>query len=161
MPSLLTGLVYDETGDLLCPTHANKKGTRYRYYISKRLMHPSDPGSGGWRLPAKELEGVVLRGIVGLLKDDLRLWEALQMKDTSADRSHEVMKQAAALAGDLLQGSPVTCEQVTEGCFEVITLSSHLGQRLGRDVLRTIVVVHWIAARLIAGAAASCDAAAP
>ena len=55
VPSLLTGLVYDETGDLLCPTHANKKGTRYRYYISKRLMHPSDPSSGGWRLPAKEL----------------------------------------------------------------------------------------------------------
>jgi len=25
-PSLLTGLVYDETGDRLCPTHAKKKG---------------------------------------------------------------------------------------------------------------------------------------
>ena len=30
-PSLLTGLVYDETGDRLCPTHADKKGRRYRY----------------------------------------------------------------------------------------------------------------------------------
>ena len=124
VPSLLTGLVYDETGDLLCPTHANKKGTRYRYYISKRLMHPSDPGSGGWRLPAKELEGVVLRGIVGLLKDDLRLSEALQMKDTSADRSHEVMKQAAALAGDLLQGSPQRQRQLLAGLLSCLVLQA-------------------------------------
>jgi site-specific DNA recombinase len=124
VPSLLTGLVYDETGDLLCPTHANKKGTRYRYYISKRLMHPSDPSSGGWRLPAKELEGVVLRGIVGLLKDDLRLSEALQMKDTSADRSHEVMKQAAALAGDLLQGSPQRQRQLLAGLLSCLVLQA-------------------------------------
>ena len=124
LPSLLTGLVYDETGDLLCPTHANKKGTRYRYYISKRLMHPSDPSSGGWRLPAKELEGVVLRGIVGLLKDDLRLSEALQMKDTSADRSHEVMKQAAALAGDLLQGSPQRQRQLLAGLLSCLVLQA-------------------------------------
>ena len=124
VPSLLTGLVYDETGDLLCPTHANKKGTRYRYYISKRLMHPSDPSSGGWRVPAKELEGVVLRGIVGLLKDDLRLSEALQMKDTSADRSHEVMKQAAALAGDLLQGSPQRQRQLLAGLLSCLVLQA-------------------------------------
>jgi DNA invertase Pin-like site-specific DNA recombinase len=124
VPSLLTGLVYDQTGDLLCPTHANKKGTRYRYYISKRLMHPSDPSSGGWRLPAKELEGVVLRGIVGLLKDDLRLSEALQMKDTSADRSHEVMKQAAALAGDLLQGSPQRQRQLLAGLLSCLVLQA-------------------------------------
>ena len=122
--SLLTGLVYDETGDLLCPTHAKKKGTRYRYYISKRLMHPSDPSSGGWRLPAKELEGVVLRGLVGLLKDDLRLSQALQMKDASADRSHAVMKQAAALAGDLLQGSPQRQRQLLAGLLGCVVLQA-------------------------------------
>ena len=32
-PSLLTGLAHDEAGDLLSPTHANKKGRRYRYYV--------------------------------------------------------------------------------------------------------------------------------
>jgi hypothetical protein len=33
-PSLLTGLVFDETGERLTPTYAVKKGTRYRYYVS-------------------------------------------------------------------------------------------------------------------------------
>ena len=48
-PSLLTGLVYDETDDRLCPTHANKKGRRYRYYISKRLMHRTGSADGACR----------------------------------------------------------------------------------------------------------------
>lgn len=36
--SLLTGLVYDETVDLLTPTFTSKKGRRYRYYTSNRLI---------------------------------------------------------------------------------------------------------------------------
>ena len=31
-PSLLTGMVFDETRERLTPTYAVKKGTRYRYY---------------------------------------------------------------------------------------------------------------------------------
>jgi hypothetical protein len=34
-PSLLAGLAFDETGERLTPTHAVKKGTRYRYYVSR------------------------------------------------------------------------------------------------------------------------------
>jgi hypothetical protein len=37
-PSPLVGKVFDETGDHLTPSHANKKGRRYRYYISNRLI---------------------------------------------------------------------------------------------------------------------------
>src|SRR5439155_8006982 len=35
--SLLAGLLFDETGDRLTPSHAVKGGRRYRYYISHRL----------------------------------------------------------------------------------------------------------------------------
>ena len=34
---LLTGMIFDETGDRLSPTHATKNGRRYRYYVSRRL----------------------------------------------------------------------------------------------------------------------------
>jgi hypothetical protein len=63
-PSLLTGLVADETGDRLLPTHANKKGRRYRYYISQRLMHPIGSPGDGWRLPARELKPAALHSSV-------------------------------------------------------------------------------------------------
>lgn len=41
-PSLLKGLVYDEAGDLLSPTHAVKSGRRYRYYVSHRALEDAD-----------------------------------------------------------------------------------------------------------------------
>ena len=53
-PSLLAGLIFDETGERLTPSHAVKKGTRYRYYVSTSLItgaakdqvkRTADPGS--------------------------------------------------------------------------------------------------------------------
>jgi site-specific DNA recombinase len=37
-PSLLAGLVFDDSGERLTPSHAVKQGTRYRYYVSKLLI---------------------------------------------------------------------------------------------------------------------------
>ena len=37
-PSLLAGLAFDENGERLTPSHAVKKGTRYRYYVSTSLI---------------------------------------------------------------------------------------------------------------------------
>ena len=102
-PSLLTSLAYDETGDRLCPTHANKKGRRYRYYISKRLMHGT--GTDGWRLPAKELERVVLEGVRDLLCDELRLVRALRLDDAAPGPLKSIVGRAAAVAHELERDS--------------------------------------------------------
>ncbi len=37
-PSLLTGLVVDDQGEGLTPSHAVKTGRRYRYYVSRHLI---------------------------------------------------------------------------------------------------------------------------
>ena len=37
-PSLLPGILFDEVGGRLTPTHRVKKGTRYRYYVSTTLL---------------------------------------------------------------------------------------------------------------------------
>lgn len=60
--TLLASKMVDETGDRLTPSHANKKGRRYRYYVSNRLSSGTakdkqgNPQKDGWRLPAKVLE---------------------------------------------------------------------------------------------------------
>nr|WP_244423492.1 recombinase family protein [Nitratireductor aquibiodomus] len=58
--SLLAGKLRDETGDRLTASHAEKKGRRYRYYVSNRLIsgrgQAAECASNGWRLPAKPLE---------------------------------------------------------------------------------------------------------
>jgi site-specific DNA recombinase len=104
VPSLLTGLVYDETGDRLCPTHANKKGRRYRYYISKRLMHGT--GTDGWRLPARELERVVLEAVRDFLGDELRLVRALRLDNATPGHLGSISGRAQAAARELDDDSP-------------------------------------------------------
>jgi hypothetical protein len=68
-PTLLTGLLFDDRGDLLCPTHAVKRGRRYRYYVSKRIAHGCQKDQTAWRLPAAEIDGVVRGLIIALLSD--------------------------------------------------------------------------------------------
>jgi len=55
-PSLLAGMAFDETGDRLTPTHAVKKGTRYRYYVSTALITGAARNrSNGRRIPTANL----------------------------------------------------------------------------------------------------------
>jgi hypothetical protein len=37
-PSLLAGMLFDGDGNRMTPSHAVKKGTRYRYYVSRSLI---------------------------------------------------------------------------------------------------------------------------
>ena len=72
-PSPLVGKLVDETGDRLSPSHANKKGRRYRYYVSNRLVTgKSDDvrsrSSNGWRLPAKALEEQLAQAVIAQLQ---------------------------------------------------------------------------------------------
>ena len=54
---LLAGVLFDADGEPITPTHAVKKGVRYRYYVSRRLI-TGKRGDGeigrdsGQRLPA-------------------------------------------------------------------------------------------------------------
>jgi site-specific DNA recombinase len=54
--ALLTGRLFDAYGNRMSPTHANKGGARYRYYISQAVLQkkPQAPGSVG-RFPQPSL----------------------------------------------------------------------------------------------------------
>ena len=66
-PALLAGRLFDEQGHRMTPTHTNKKGVRYSYYVSALRKHA--PGSIG-RVPAPELEAMVLDAIRRHLQGD-------------------------------------------------------------------------------------------
>ena len=121
-PSLLTGLVYDEAGDRLCPTHANKKGRRYRYYISKRLMHRTGSTGAGWRLPAKELDGAVAQAVSDFLTDELRVIDALQLTGIAPDRLRTILHRAAAAADDLNDEQPERQRRLLHRLLHRVTL---------------------------------------
>ena len=70
-PSLLAGLAFDDSGERLTPTHAVKKGTRYRYYVSKSLItEAAKDHSQGRRIPAGNLETLVIGRLRNFLADE-------------------------------------------------------------------------------------------
>jgi len=76
-PSWASGLLYDDTGERMVATQSTKAGRVYRYYISASLMaKKSDPGKG-WRLPAREIEGIVCSSFIYLLRDPVRVGQVL------------------------------------------------------------------------------------
>jgi hypothetical protein len=59
-PSLLAGMLFDGDGNRMTPSHAVKKGTRYRYYVSRSLITKDrSDDSAGLRIPAAEIEQLV------------------------------------------------------------------------------------------------------
>ncbi|MEM7461496.1 MAG: recombinase family protein [Pseudomonadota bacterium] len=100
-PHLLTGLLFDETGDRLSPTHANKKGRRYRYYISNRLIQARRRDKDGWRLPAKQIESIILNEITRLLRNKVRLLDMCGYRDCNTETAQITITAGAALANEL------------------------------------------------------------
>jgi site-specific DNA recombinase len=97
-PFLLTGVVFDESGEPLYQAQASKQGKRYRYYISKQLAQDTEPDAGGWRLPATTLEAAVLNPIRELLLDQSRLIDVLTLKDQNLPELQLINRCALALA---------------------------------------------------------------
>jgi len=63
---LLTGLLFDDAGHRMVPTHATKAGVRYRYYVSlPHLYGESKTASVGSvsRIPATDIEDIIVKSL--------------------------------------------------------------------------------------------------
>jgi len=100
-PSLLAGIITDEDGNRMAPSHASKAGRRYRYYVSKPATGTSP--DAGWRLPAPMIEGAVLDGIRSFLCDRLRLTDALRL---TGGRMKRKLSEASHLGNRILEAGP-------------------------------------------------------
>src|SRR6478672_731563 len=63
-PSFLSGFLYDDGGNRMSPSHANKRGARYRYYVSQALLQNRKTEAGSTsRVPAPDVEDMVVAAI--------------------------------------------------------------------------------------------------
>jgi site-specific DNA recombinase len=80
--ALLMGRIFDDAGNRMSPTHARKRGVKYRYYLSSALLNGEAERTGAVsRVPAATLEAVVMGSVRQHLKlpaamDDYSLIEA-------------------------------------------------------------------------------------
>jgi hypothetical protein len=117
-------LIVDAAGERLTPSHAVKRGTRYRYYVSQSLITvgsrkdmTSSPPTTGWRIPAAALEGLVRTRLIRFLNSSVEIMNVL------GGTVHDALQQqtfarAAAMRGHHLQNHG------DEGLRRVLTATS-------------------------------------
>jgi len=102
---ILTGLVYDETGDLLSPVHTNKAGQIYRYYVSHRLVINKGKDASGWRLPTQRFEQEIVSTLAAFFAKPKLLLKTLQIKGQSPDEVEKLIQRANDLSSKLNTGN--------------------------------------------------------
>jgi site-specific DNA recombinase len=136
--SLLAGRIYDDRGNRMSPTHSNKLGVRYRYYVSHALLQKRKDEAGTiTRVPAPEVERLVLDGV-------RRQLETTELPEAVADR-------------DLIErhvDRVIVRPQAAEVCM-ILSCSTHLAHP-GSDVqapgelATTALTLPWEAPTFIA-----------
>ena len=121
-PNLLAGRLFDDKDNAMSPSHAVKRGKRYRYYTSQAVVQLR-PETGGsiTRLPADEIERVVIQELLKTLTDN-GIQRDLLGADAAIAQRHALENRATELSR-ALPGDRATLraliKQVTAGQNDV------------------------------------------
>jgi DNA invertase Pin-like site-specific DNA recombinase len=94
--SLLCGIVFDAEGVRLTPTHAVKRGKRYRYYTSQTAIKRGSDRAVVTRFPAREIEALVTDQIQYLLGRTDKCTSGMKCspdKDVAAERAQDLVQR--------------------------------------------------------------------
>lgn len=97
--SLLAGILFDDQGHRLIPSHSQKQSKRFRYYVSEPLItNVREEALDGIRIPANDLERIVIKQLIQWLSNDEVLIEELHPQP---ELIHKTLVEARSLAQDL------------------------------------------------------------
>jgi DNA invertase Pin-like site-specific DNA recombinase len=131
-PSLLAGLLVDARGERLTPSHAVKKGRRYRYYVSTALITEAGTDRAqGWRLAAREIEEAVVKILVDALTSPAKLVGQFGAAAMPSDQLRKMLGRARRIAA-ALSSSPGGRAKLVRGLVEQIILDE-----------KTIIIKLW------------------
>ena len=97
-PSLLAGMLFDGDGNRMTPSHAVKKGTRYRYYVSRSLITKDrTDDSAGLRIPAAEIEQLVSDRVHRWLLDPGSIYKSTSARLADASIQQRLVARTAEI----------------------------------------------------------------
>jgi DNA invertase Pin-like site-specific DNA recombinase len=106
-PSLLAGLIFDESGERLTPSHAVKKGTRYRYYVSRSLIvGTAKDKSTGRRIPASNLETLVITKLRSFLADEGAVLNVIREEHVDGAAQSRLIARGVNIAKEIKSLTP-------------------------------------------------------
>jgi site-specific DNA recombinase len=124
-PSLLAGMLVDARGERLTPSHAVKKGRRYRYYVSTALITEAGTDRAqGWRLPAQDIEDAVIRVLADILTAPAMLLDRFGTTGIPGDQTPKMLNRATRLA-TALNRSPTERAKVVRDLIEKVVIEEN------------------------------------
>jgi site-specific DNA recombinase len=149
-PSLLAGMIFDETGERLTPTYCVKKGTRYRYYVSTSLITgAAKDRSNGRRMPAANLESLVIQRLCTFLADQGAVLDAIQGEYPDGagqrrliDRGRQIAEELGTLAPDKIKATLMMLlsrVDVRSDCLEISINRRRLIELLAGQTINPIM----------------------
>jgi site-specific DNA recombinase len=127
-PSLLAGLLYDDQGNRLTPTHANKRGKRYRYYALQprdgRMRARGRPPESArrWRIAAAEIESAVIERLCALFDDRDWLSNRCSSPDSTIERRQAITAKGRGLAERIRSAGGGALRELLLGILAQVTL---------------------------------------
>ena len=142
LPSPLAGLVFDAAGERLTPSHTNKRGVRYRYYVSQSSIRGrprnDDPSRRG-RIPASELESIIVGALRSFLADERDLSAFVGFKGHSPSEAKAALDAASAFGAALNEEDPATLrDQLRLVLHRIEVAETTITITVSLDALRTL-----------------------
>jgi site-specific DNA recombinase len=122
--SLLAGLLFDDKGNSMSPTHSRKGRKRYRYYVSQAVLHYRQDDIGSvQRISGPALEQVFIESIREKLRQPRDLMDLLHLESLPHPQVTRVIEAAHTASSrwtELTQGEQKTwlnqvCERIEIG----------------------------------------------
>jgi DNA invertase Pin-like site-specific DNA recombinase len=142
--SPLTGLLFDDRGHRMTPSHSKKGTKRYRYYVSQALLQHQDNHAGTIaRVAAKEIETAVLDTLTELISDPQKVLAIIGYEKPGLSLMKSIAKHAASLFATVndssMQQSLVQCVQkitIKKNQFDLQILRESIATLFGLDPIK-------------------------
>ena len=140
-PSLLAGLAFDDSGERLTPTHAVKKGTRYRYYVSKSLITGTAADHAqGRRIPAGNLETLVIDRLRDFLADEGAVLSAITDVEQNGAQQKRLIARGRQISEELPTAAPDTLRSILMALVNRVDIrAEHVEIRVYRQRLHDLL----------------------
>jgi hypothetical protein len=108
-------LLYDEDGNRFTPSHAVKRGKRYRYYVSQKVIEDAASASvQPGRIPAREIEKVVINELKSFFASADQVVSAFADADDDLATTQTLIESVVGYAKRLEGISPSSLSEMLE-----------------------------------------------
>jgi site-specific DNA recombinase len=139
---LLVGLLQDAKGNRFTPTHAVKNGRRYRYYVCQSSKdNAGGKGNRPTRLPAHEIETLVLRRLRTLLQSDHEVMDQLGLPTDDPALTQQLVAAARNTASEWISAQSGTIHELVKRAVKrVVVHQQKVEIYVSRSELRRALV---------------------